>query len=154
MRRRPASRIRGTWATAKVSRRFQVLPQPPGRTASNPTTAPMRGRVRVRNTGARRLQRNRQRTASSGSRCRACLRNHETAGLDVLANEFHGRVKRGSRTEDRGNALRFEEFDVLLRDGAAEDDEDVRGSALLQHRRDPGHDSVVSAGKNAEAYAV
>lgn len=78
----------------------------------------------------------------------------EGARLDVVADELDGSVKERAGAEDGGDAFGLEEGDVLLGDGAADDDEDVLRAALVEKLGDAGDDGVVCAGENAETDAV
>ncbi len=78
----------------------------------------------------------------------------EGARLDIVADELDGGVKQGTGAEDGGDAFGFEEGNVLLGDGAANDDEDILRAALLKELCDAGNDGVVCAGEYAEADAV
>ncbi|CAK7281608.1 hypothetical protein SGPA1_12401 [Streptomyces misionensis JCM 4497] len=73
---------------------------------------------------------------------------------DVLAHPLHDRRGRRPRGEDLRDALLLQRRDVLLRDDAAAEDEDVLGVALLEQVDDRGEQGVVRAGQNGQSNGV
>ena len=71
-----------------------------------------------------------------------------------MADEVDGGFERCAGAEDGGYAVLFEVGDVLLGDGAAEDEEYVLGVGVDEKRVDAGDEGVVCSGEDGETDAV
>jgi hypothetical protein len=75
----------------------------------------------------------------------------DIAARGIGHDEIHRLFEGSSGAEDSGDALLFQAFDVLLRDGAAYDDENVVRTLGLEQRHHAGHDGIVGAAQDGEA---
>lgn len=78
----------------------------------------------------------------------------EAARLDVFADELNSGVERSAWSEDGGDAFGLEEGNVLLGDGATDDDKDVLSATFAEQLGNTWNDGVVGAGEDAQADAV
>ena len=72
----------------------------------------------------------------------------------MFADEGHSRVERRARAKDSSDSGCLERLDVLLRDCAAENNQDVGSLPFLKQRKDARNDDIVRAGQDAEPDAV